>query len=404
MPTPTAHALLSASSAYRWMVCTASPLFEADFPSESSFYTEEGQLAHSFCELYARKKFCGLSTRKFNSEVKRMQGDPLYQPEMLTTAEAYVQYLFEKSQTYASAPHVNLEVRVDLSDYIPEGFGTCDSIMIGGDTLHITDYKHGKGVVVSAVGNPQMRLYALGALKHYAPIYGDSIKKVSMGICQPRITDEISEDSMSVEELLAWGDEVRVKAECAYTGKGEFVPGDHCRFCRGRSKCRARANVNTALEDFKDCVPASVAEGPKDGTARVVLGLPPILSDDEIGALLVRGAGLVQWFKDLQEYALGAILQGGAIPGFKVVEGRSNRTFADENEAVQLILDAGYERNAIMEPKSLAELEKMIGRKRFAEIVGDQITKPKGKPTLVPESDQREPYNAAAADFAGVAP
>ena len=162
MPTPNKHALLSASSAHRWLACTAAPHFEENFPDGTSTYAEEGTLAHAICELYARKKFTIMTTRKFNAELKKLQARPLYQEEMLRTAEAYVEYLTEKAMNYTATPHVAMEVRVDLTDYIPDGFGTCDCIMVGGDTLHITDYKHGKGVPVSAAENPQMRLYALG--------------------------------------------------------------------------------------------------------------------------------------------------------------------------------------------------------------------------------------------------
>lgn len=183
MATPAKHALLSASAAHRWLKCTAAPTYEMQFPPKTSEYAEEGTLAHSICELYARKKFTVMSTRKFNSELKKLQEHPLYKPEMLTTAESYVLYLYGVCMRYEGMPHVNMEVRVDLSDYVPQGFGTCDCIIIGGDTLHITDYKHGQGVVVEAEGNPQMMLYALGALKRYTPVFGDKIKRVSMGDC-----------------------------------------------------------------------------------------------------------------------------------------------------------------------------------------------------------------------------
>lgn len=396
------HALLSASAAHRWLVCTAAPRFEAQFPAETSAYAEEGTLAHSVCELHARKKFTPMSTRKFNAELKKLQEHELYHPEMLTTAKFYVQYLYEKALTYDHLPHVNLEVRVDLSDIIPEGFGTCDCVMIGGNTLYIVDYKHGKGVAVSAQDNPQMRLYALGALKRYAPIYGNSIKHVSMGICQPRITEDGNEESLSVEALIAWGERSKEIAQVAYSDQGQFVPGEHCRFCRAKAVCRARAMQNTALEEFKDCIPAGKAEGRVDSTARTILGLPPTLSNDEVADLLIRGAVLVQWYKDLEDYALGAILQGASILGFKAVEGRSNRAFSNTDNAVQIILDAGYERDKVYEPKSLAELEKIVGKKKFAELVGELIFRPRGKPTLARESDKRKPYDSAAIDFEGV--
>ena len=322
MPTPNAHALLSASSAHRWLKCTASPRYEENFPSGTSEYAEEGTLAHSICELFGRKRFAALSTRKFNSELKKLQAQPRFSEEMLRTAEAYVEHLAEKAMSYTRMPHVSFEVKVDLSDYIPEGFGTCDCAMIGDDTLHITDYKHGKVVAVDAKGNPQMRLYALGVLKLYAPIYGGTIKKVSMSICQPRLSDYPSEDLITVEELLAWGENIKPIAQEAFNGPGTFCPGEHCRFCRGRAQCRARADQNSAFADFKDCVP--IGKLPPEQTnlpveARAVLGLPPVLTDAEIGELLVKAESLVQWYKDLQEYATESLLAGKPIPGWKVV-------------------------------------------------------------------------------------
>jgi hypothetical protein len=357
--------------------------------------------------LFGRKRFAALSTRKFNSELKKLQAQPRFSEEMLRTAEAYVEYLTEKAMSYTRMPHVSFEVKVDLSDYIPEGFGTCDCAMIGDDTLHITDYKHGKGVAVDAKGNPQMRLYALGVLKLYAPIYGGTIKKVSMSICQPRLSDYPSEDLITVEELLAWGESIKPIAQEAFSGPGTFCPGEHCRFCRGRAQCRARADQNSAFADFKDCVP--VGKLPPEQTnlpaeARAVLGLPPVLTDAEIGELLVKAESLVQWYKDLQEYATESLLAGKSIPGWKVVAGKSNRAFKDTDAAFKAVVDMGYEEEMLYtrKPKTLTEIEALLGKKKFAEAMADHITKPLGKPTLAPISDKREPYNTAVADFAGV--
>lgn len=407
MPTPTEHALLSASSAHRWLACTAAPRFEEQFPNGTSDYAEEGSLAHSICELYARKHFTVMTNRKFNSELKKLQAKPHYSDEMLKTAEKYVDYLREKAMSYPTTPYVTFEVKVDFSDYVPEGFGTCDCVMIGGDTLHITDYKHGKGVEVSAEENPQMRLYALGALKMFAPVFGDSIKKVSMGICQPRITDDESEDGMTVEELREWGESIKPRAKEAYDGPGTFCPGEHCRFCKGKAQCRARADQNTAFEDFKDfaiegkAAPELQALSPE---TRAVIGLPPMLSDAEIGDLLVRAEGLVQWYKDLCEYATQNILNGKEIPGWKVVAGKSNRAFKDVEEAFSKVIEAGYDEALLYErkPITLTGVESLLGKAKFETLLKDCVHKPLGKPTLVPLSDKREPYSTAAADFAGV--
>lgn len=409
MGTPTQHAELSASSSSRWLNCTAAPRFEDNFPDETSEYAEEGTLAHQFSEIAAQYNFNLITKRKKNSQIKKLQKDPLYKDEMLTTSEFYAQYLFDKSLTFAQKPYVALEVRVDFSDYVPEGFGTCDCIMIGGDTLHITDYKHGKGVPVSAEGNSQMRLYALGALKKYSPIFGDSIKKVSMAIVQPRITEDVSEETLTVEQLIEWGNWVRPIAEKAYYGMGEFHSGSWCRFCKGKAVCKARAENYTALEDFKDFdIEGKLSEA--DVLARedaICLGaeVPGVLSDAEIGDLLIRGAELVQWYGDLKSYALGAILDGKEIPGWKAVEGKSERAFTDENAAIQKLKDSGYEEEKLYKPKealSLSNLEKLVGKKKFAELVGEFITKPHGKPTLASENDKRAAYSPASVDFAEV--
>lgn len=409
MATPTEHALLSASSSHRWLNCTASPRYEAEFPDEEkSVYAAEGTLAHRICELSAQYNFNLITKRKLTSQLKKCREDELFQEEMIKTGEFYAQYLYEKSHTFSAKPYTVQEVKVDFSEYVPDGFGTCDCVMIGDDTLHITDYKHGKGVEVSAKNNSQMRLYALGALKQYSAIFGDSIKKVSMAIVQPRITEDVSEEVLTVEELLQWGENIKPIAMKAYSGFGEFRCGTWCRFCKGKAVCRARSENATALEDFKDCmIDGKMTDAEKlsyEEAESLGAEVPNILSDTEVADLLIRGADLVAWYNDLQEYALGAILNGKVIPGFKVVEGRSNRAFKDADAAMELIKAAGYEEAVLYErkAKTLSQLETMIGKKQFAEIVGSEIIKPQGKPTLVPESDKREPFNPAAADFAGV--
>lgn len=406
MPTPIGHALLSASSAHRWLVCTAAPRFEAMFPAETSEYAQEGTLAHSICELHVQREFMKLHGRTFKTQLSKLQENPLYKPEMLTTAGEYVQYLKEKRLSFDSEPHMNVEVRVDLSDWIPDGFGTCDCVLIGGDTLHITDYKHGKGVPVSAVENPQMRLYALGALKLYQMVYGDTIKRVSMGICQPRITSDVSEERLTTDELLAWGEWLKPIAQKAYNNEGEMVPGEHCRFCRARAVCRARAKHALAAEDFIGCVSKGKAEElhePLDPTARQVLGLPRVLTNTEIADCLRRAATFEVWYRDLKEYALKALLKGEEIPGYKAVEGkRGNRAFVDQQKALDALIAAGYERDALYSPKTLAELEKVVGKKTFGALVGNLIVQPAGGPALAESTDKRPDYKSAASDFAGV--
>lgn len=312
------------------------------------------------------------------------------------TSDLYRDHLTEKAMQYDIKPAVAVEVRVDFDEYVPDGFGTCDCVMIGGDTLNITDYKHGKGVPVSAENNPQMRLYALGALKRYKPVYGDCIKNVCMTIDQPRIQDEPSSETITVEELLAWGESIKPIAAKAYMGLGSFCPGEHCRFCRGKAQCRARADQNTALEEFKDCVPQNGDKTPLFGQG--------VLTDEEIGDLLIRGKELVKWYGDLEEYALVSILKGGTIPGWKAVAGRSNRTFTDTDAALNAAMDAGYDKSILydLKPKTLTELEKLMGKTEFADKLGSFVVKPLGKPTLAPLTDKREAYTPAAADFAEV--
>lgn len=400
---PDKHAILSPSAAHRWLHCTPAPRVEVEFPETTSEYAKEGRLAHSVCELAAKKKFTVMNNRTYNSRLKKLKADPKWDDEMLSTAATYVEHLTEHAMRFEHAPYVALEVQVDITDYAPEAFGTCDCVMIGGDELIITDYKHGKGVPVSAQDNPQMLLYALGALKLYRPIYGDMIRRVSTYIDQPRL-GSYDGASMTVEELLAWGESIKPKAAAAFMGTGEFAPGEWCRFCRAKAKCRARANQNTALEDFKDCIPLGRSipmQAEYDTT-----GFKPsnCLTDEEIGALLVRAEGLVAWYNDLKEYALAACLNGKTIPGWKAVEGRSTRAWTDQDAALEALMAGGVEEAIIYDrvPKTLAQLEKVIGKQRFGELVGGMITKSPGKPALAAESDKRPAYNGAAADFSEV--
>lgn len=389
MGTPTGHALLSASSAHRWMNCTAAPHYEEQFPSETSVFAEEGTLAHSFCELYGRLKFGLIDKKDYAAEIRKLKKRKLYSDEMLKTAEFYVEYLVQKANSYAARPYTTFETTVDLSKFIPEGFGTCDCIMIGGKHLHITDYKHGKGVAVSAEGNPQMRLYALGALERYSVLY--DIETVSMSIVQPRITEDVSEDEMTADELREWGEKVKAIAEEAFTGPGRFCSGDWCRFCRGKDVCRARAENYTALEEFKDIPPIGKAAP----------GASPTLSNAEIGEILMRAKGLADWVKDLEAYALDQLLAGEAVPGWKIIEGRSTRRFTDVEKAFEALVKSGIDETMLYErkPKTLTELEKMVGKKEFARLAGKYVEKPAGSPKLADASDKRPEYHPAESDF-----
>lgn len=402
MATPKAHATVTASGYERWSHCTAAPRYEEQFPSESSVYADEGTLAHSVCELYGQKKFSVMTTRKFNAELKKLKANPLWQDEMTKTAEAYVDFLTEKANTFERTPKIMFEVRVDLSEYIPEGFGTCDNAMVGDDTLRITDYKHGKGVKVSAINNGQMRLYALGVLKMLYPIYGDTIKRVCTAIVQPRISEEVEEEWLTVEELKAWGEnEAKPKAQAAYFGLGTFCAGEWCRFCRGKAECRARAEYYAGFSQYVGTVPEGLAEQ-EDATPGENI---TILSDAEVAELLRSAQGLVGWYEDLQNYARDAILSGREIPGWKVVEGRKVRAFKDGDKALDIMRGAGYDDAVLYErkPLTLAQLEKLTGKKRFAELMDGEITWPPGKPTLTTADDKRAAYSPSGpGEFAGV--
>jgi hypothetical protein len=419
------HALLSASAASRWLKCTAAPRYEAQFPETTSVYADEGRIAHSFCELKVLKYFSmAIKPSTFKTRLNKLKKDEKEfienwnkdHPDKQLSADGdrcsdmFLEHIKEKAMGYDNPPFVTAEIKVDFSEYVPDGFGTCDNVMIGGDLLDITDYKHGKGVPVSAEGNPQMRLYALGALKYYAPFYGDSIKRIRTTIFQPRAMyedDRITSETLTVEELRAWGESIKPIAQMAYSGFGEFNPSPSdngwCKFCRGKAVCRARANQNTALEDFKDYAlptPENLAQIEQDG--RDGIPTPDILTNAEIGDLLIRGASLAAWYKDLEEYALAAMLRGETIDGWKVVAGRSNRTFTDQDKAIAAVIAAGYDESLVYDrkPKTLTALESLMGKKDFTEKIGAFVYKPPGKPTPALVTDKREPYSPAAADFA----
>ena len=234
MATPMQHAKCSASTSSRWLNCTAAPNFEEQFPKGSSVYAEEGRLAHSICEVTALYNAGQITKRTYNSRLKKFKADELYNPEMLTTAAAYADFIWQQVMSFKDKPYQAQEVRVDFSEYVPEGFGTSDCVIIGDGTLDIVDYKHGKGVPVSAENNSQMRLYALGALAQYSMLY--VVEKVRVCIVQPRITDEVSIEELSVDQLQAWGEQIKPIAQKAFTGEGaEFKEGPWCRFCAGRA-------------------------------------------------------------------------------------------------------------------------------------------------------------------------
>lgn len=358
-------------------------------PEKPSEYAHEGTVAHSVCEIAAKKKFKKAKAAEYNRVIKKLKTDEAWNDEMLHTAETYVEHLTERAMEFANEPYIAFEVKVDISDYVPEAFGRCDCVMFGGDTLIITDYKHGKGVPVSPEENPQLMLYALGALKLYKPLFGDALKNVTVYIDQPRI-NAYNGWGCSVDELTAWGESIKPKAQMAFMGFGEYHAGDWCRFCRANGICKAQAKQQfSAFDDFRSAV-----------------GNPnALLSPDEMGEVLKRGETLVSWYETVKAEALESMLNGEKIPGYKVVEGRSSRAWTDQDAALEKLQANGVDRAIIYDsvPKTLAQLEKMLGTVKFKELVGEFVTKPQGKPTIAPESDSRQPFSSAASDFAGVA-
>lgn len=382
------HALLSPSSAGRWLACTPSARLEAQFPDSSGEAAQEGTLAHSLCELILQYKLKLIKKNIYESKLKEIQANRFYDHAMHDHCDNYAVYVLEQfsaAQAHTKDAQLFLEQKLDMTDYVEEGFGTGDAVIIADGVLDLTDFKYGKGVPVTAVENKQMMLYGLGALKDYGFLY--DIHTVRMTIYQPRL-DTISVWEISVVELYKWAeDELRPKAVQAFKGEGEYAPGSHCRFCKAKAVCRANADYNLELakHDFK---PA------------------PTLKDEEISDILDRADGFTQWLKAVEEYALDqAVNHGKKWPGHKLVEGRSNRQYTDEAKVAE-VLKRSYAEDIIYQPQKLrgiTDMEKVLGKKEFAELLKNLIIKPPGKPALVPESDKRPEYNStesAIRDFA----
>lgn len=369
---PTQHALLSASGAHRWLHCTGSPLLEKDFPDSTSVYAQEGTLAHELCELKLMAYTGEITKRGLTSMKNKLMKSELWQPEMDSTSEAYLDYIKDITMSYTVKPVILTEKKVDFSRYVPEGFGTADCLILAGDTLHVVDYKHGKGVVVDADHNPQMMLYALGAMSELSFLY--RFKFVHMTIVQPRVNN-ISEFTMTADELIEWGETVvKPKAEAAMSGRGEFEAGDWCRFCRAKQQCKTRYESNDSL------YPELSAQHD-----------PRLITLAELGEYLKRGKDMAAWLEDMKEYALSESLAGADVPGWKAVEGRGSRAFTDTDEAVDTLIKNGIDESVLYERRvlTLAQMEKAVGKKAFGELVGDLVVKNPGKPTLVEESDKR---------------
>ena len=365
------HAILSASGAHRWLECTPAARLELEFKDQESTAAAQGTAAHNLCEHKLKKALHIRSKRpvsEFNDD------------EMEEHSDAYVEYVLEQLEEVkknCKDPLVLIEERLDFSCYVPEGFGTADTIIIGDKNLHIIDMKYGQGILVYAEDNPQMKLYALGALASYESLY--DIEEVTMHIFQPR-RENVSAWTISVDELKKWAEnDLKVKAKMAFEGKGEYIPGDWCTFCRAAVKCRARADekLKLAQSEFK---------------------LPPLLTDNEIEKILSKLSDLTRWANEIVAYATdAAVNHGKEWSGFKVVEGRSNRKYKDEDKVAEVAKANGYKDIYRTSLITLTEMEKLMGKQKFKDILGDFIIKAPGKPTLVPLSDKRQALNVSSA-------
>lgn len=367
-----AHAKLSASGASRWATCPGSVQMEDGIPDKESIYAQEGTLAHEMSELklkhYLDPK--GFGKRKLNAAIKKLKENELYQAEMESYTDTYVDFIKEKALSFPSNPYIEIEKRVDFSRWVDGGFGTCDCVLIHGSTLSIIDLKYGKGVPVSSEQNEQLILYALGAYDAFNLIY--NLDKIELNIVQPRINN-FSTWEISLTELLLWGDYFKVQAEKALGGNGELVPSAKaCKFCKARDICTARAENNLSLESEIKLKPNEI---PKD----------------KLYEYISRGEDIAKWVADLKAYALDMCLKGEEVKGLKAVAGRTSRSWTNQDEAINKLIEGGIDEAIIYDkvPLTLAKLEKALGKQQFTTLVGDLVVTSEGKPTLVFENDKR---------------
>lgn len=367
-----AHAKLSASGASRWATCPGSVQMEDGIPDRESIYAQEGTLAHEMSELklkhYLDPK--GFGKRKLNAAIKKLKENELYQAEMESYTDTYVDFIKEKALSFPSNPYIEIEKRVDFSRWVDGGFGTCDCVLIHGSTLSIIDLKYGKGVPVSSEQNEQLILYALGAYDAFNLIY--NLDKIELNIVQPRINN-FSTWEISLTELLLWGDYFKVQSEKALGGNGELVPSAKaCKFCKARDICTARAENNLSLESEIKLKPNEI---PKD----------------KLYEYISRGEDIAKWVADLKAYALDMCLKGEDVKGLKAVAGRTSRSWTNQDEAINKLIEGGIDEAIIYDkvPLTLAKLEKALGKQQFTTLVGDMVVTSEGKPTLVFENDKR---------------
>ncbi len=367
-----AHALLSPSSAHRWVLCTPSARLEEQFPDGGSPYAAEGTLAHELAEIKLKRLLTKMTASQkagLTKHERLIRDDPNYSMETEDATDRYARIVELFTTCFIDPPVVAIEQKLDLSEWTVDGFGTADCILIGDNELHVIDYKHGKGVPVAAEGNLQMALYALGALRLFESIY--DIKTVRMSIIQPRIRADADTWETTPEALQRLGKTIATAAKAAYNGQGVYNPGEkQCRFCKARATCRARADHNVKL--------AFAAQS-------------PTIAPEEIAEYLRKGADVAKWLEDLKAHALKLCLAGETVEGLKAVEGRGSREWTDAQAAYKAVEASGVEHAMLYEevPLTLAKVEKLMGKKNFEAVVGKYVKKMPGKPALVEADDPR---------------
>ena len=384
------HALLSASGASRWLNCTPSAKLEEQYGEKTfSPYAAEGTLAHELAELYIRKDTLNeIGEQAFEQRLEELMSNDLFSEEMLDVIPTYTEYCavqLGSAQEDNPLAIMEIEQKLDLTEYIPESFGTADCVIINDNLMEVIDLKYGKGVPVYAEWNKQLMLYGLGALRKYDVMY--DITEICLTIVQPRI-DNISSWQISVEELQKWAEEeLKPKAKMAFKGEGELQAGEWCRFCAVKNRCRKlyEQQIEIAKNEFAD---------------------PELLTDDEIADIVKRTPKLIEWANSIAEYALNqAVNNNKDWPGLKIVEGRSLRKWTNEDQVVSALFERCPELSEDeiynMKLKSITDIEKLVGKKRFSELFSDVVVKPQGKPVLVPMEDKRPAmgYEQAKLDF-----
>lgn len=377
---PDKHALLSASGAKRWLACPPSARFEEGlYEPPSSVDARTGTLAHAIAEIRLKYALGQIDKRKHNSSLKKLREDELYGPVMDEYLDTYIDYvlkIIDQAKACCPDPEIMLEMRLDFSRWVPDGFGTGDVVIVADSRVDVIDLKFGKGVPVDARENPQLRLYGLGAFNELDMLY--DIKEVRMHIVQPRL-ESITTETLKIGELLQWANDVVIPAaKRAYEGKGDFQSGDHCRWCKARNICRKYAfdQLEMARYDFQE---------------------PPELNDAEIAEIIGKADELAKWAKRIKEYAEDqAVNHGKQWHGWKLVAGRSNRKITDEKAAMELLDLEGYPAAQTCKLRGIGDLESLVGKKKLPDILGDLIIKPEGAPALVPDTDKRPALNTVA--------